>query len=143
MQNSEITARSSKSTEISNQLEDHNIQDLNKLPSQERKEIYKLWIRQCSTRIVSKIFYQEYLFMRLFWIVFLIFSSCISFYITIKYLRNYLSYDTIISIDYDYVYESPTHFPAITICNLNPLYRPRAEPFVKSVLELNNITKFI
>ena len=55
------------------------------------------------------------LYLKIFWFICFIVGSVFAIWISINYLINFLSFS--VSVSTLYVIESPTEFPAITICN--------------------------
>lgn len=74
------------------------------------------------------------------WIAFFLSSTCYCAYIIINGFLTYLQYDVVIQMQI--IRESPTQFPAVTICNLNPFNRQRVAKFVNSTSMSSNISNF-
>ena len=55
------------------------------------------------------------LYLKIFWFICFIVGSVFAIWISINYLINFLSFS--VSVSTLYVIESPTEFPAITICH--------------------------
>jgi hypothetical protein len=64
-------------------------------------------------------FHTEHTIMRILWITLFLTCSSYSLYCMIGTLQDYQKFETVVSIRY--LRETPTDFPAVTFCNLNPL----------------------
>lgn len=63
---------------------------------------------------------QDYIVIKIIWIVGLIGSSSLCGILSIQMLQQYLSFDTITSIDR--INDYPAELPTITFCNYNPFH---------------------
>lgn len=56
----------------------------------------------------------------------------------VNVIKHYFKYPVL--IDIQLIHESPTYFPAVTICNLNPFNSKRAQSFMQSVYDKYNFS---
>jgi hypothetical protein len=97
-----------------------------------------LWLTDNTSKILPKIFTKKHIYLQLLWTVFFIISGTISLALVIKYVRDYLEYK--VNVNIVIIYESPTKFPAVTICNLNPFKKQTAQRYINRFLSQNNLT---
>lgn len=102
------------------------------------RRVSHLWSINTTAHILPKIFRNKYFHLKLLWIIFFALTGTISLALTFKYLKDYFKYR--VNVNVQIIYESPTYFPAITFCNLNPFYYPRAHPYINNILKENNFT---
>ena len=67
---------------------------------------------------IQEVVYTPHILLKLFLIVFLLGAYALAAYTTIDLLLDYLTYGVTVTVRS--FYETPTKFPAVTICNLNP-----------------------
>jgi len=67
---------------------------------------------------IQEVVYTPYILLKLFLVVFLLGAYALAAYTTIDLLLDYLTYGVTVTVRS--FYETPTKFPAVTICNLNP-----------------------
>ena len=96
------------------------------------------WITASSAHGLPAIFRTDQIYLKIMWTILFVssFTSCI--YLIAKNTATFFEYNTSVNIG---IYtESPSYFPAVTICNLNPFYKTRAEGYINMVLAENNLT---
>jgi len=84
-----------------------------------------VWMSESSSKILPKLFQKRHIYAKIIWIIFFVCSSTISLALVIKYVKDYLEYK--VDVKVEIIYESPTKFPAVTFCNLNPFHKERAQ----------------
>jgi hypothetical protein len=97
------------------------------------KKIVVDWLKQASSHGLPNAVRAKTKFMRTMWLVFFLFllvACCIEINLGLK---EYFKYQTTLSVKL--FRESPTDFPAVTFCNLNPFNELRALTFMKDVLD--------
>lgn len=74
---------------------------------------------------------------KIFWIICLLIScTACSSMITLA-IMNYFKYETVTKAET--VFEVPTPFPAVSVCNMNPYSTRKAFDFVQNILTMNNL----
>jgi hypothetical protein len=101
------------------------------------KEKYKdeffLWCHETTSHGISHSAKSKYKCMSIVWIFIFFGSIGYSSYLIAQTLIQYLSYETTVSILN--INELPAKFPAVTICNINPINEEYAENFTNSRIE--------
>ena len=96
---------------------------------------FKEWSLLTKFDCYSKIFQTKSFVLQLFWLsLFLIFTG-LTAYLLFKNITDYFAYETVSKIEI--VYENPTKFPVVTICNSNPFTTPIAEELI-SIVSFSN-----
>jgi hypothetical protein len=67
---------------------------------------------------IQEVVYSPHIFLKFFLILFLLGAYALAAYTTIDLLLDYLTYGVTVTVRS--FYETPTKFPAVTVCNLNP-----------------------
>lgn len=102
-----------------------------------RNKIYE-YANDSTTHSVPHIFKRENPLIKTFWIIcFLASTAACSFMITLS-IMNYFRYETVTKAET--VFEIPTPFPVVSICNVNSLTSRKAFDFVHDFLTRNNIS---
>lgn len=78
------------------------------------------------------IFEHKTIFFKILWFTFLCCSIAGCSYLITRTLTDYFNYDVV--TEYDIVYEVPTEFPCVTICNLDPFVSDYSEDIIKNLL---------
>ena len=100
--------------------------------------ILKIWALFSSSNGVPNLARTTFLRLRL------LYGSCYlvclgySIYLSIQLIQQYCSYQT--SISSQIIYESPTYFPAVDICNLSPYGTQNAMNLLSEIITTNNLT---
>jgi hypothetical protein len=68
---------------------------------------------------MTKILYNPHILIKLFWFVALALSLAMSVYFTVKLFLDFYSYD--VKTNVRVIFETPTLFPQVNICNQNPI----------------------
>lgn len=89
---------------------------------------------------LPRVFQDKPIYLKVIWLMLFFLFFGVSTYVIVKNLISYFQYQ--VSVSVSYATESPTNFPAISICNLNPFYAPRAQSYINSVLNSYNMTRF-
>lgn len=109
----------------------------NKIKIDIRKKISE-WCNYSTTHGVSNISRADNKLVKLIWIVCLFSSSVYCFYTIVNIIVSYFSYEVIINIDV--VDKAPVDFPAVSVCNLNPLDRRFSQTYIDQVLAKHNLS---
>ena len=144
--NESIHAGPHKNSAIKNEKQDEsNEENLTKkemtsLKSDKIKEAFYDWSQETSFQAFPKIFKEKtHVIVRIFWsIIFLVFTG-ITVYLLAQGIIEYCEWSTASTVQI--VRESPTQFPAITICDSNPFTSMNAQSLLeKLAMEKFNIT---
>ena len=91
------------------------------------KETCLEWSLRSNLDSFVKIFeYKDNLFAKFIWGVILFFLSGITFWSISKIILEYFNYEVVSKIQV--IYENPTKFPTITICDNNPFTTIQSQP---------------
>lgn len=102
------------------------------------KEIVTKTADESSIHSVPQIFRRKNLVIKGFWIVsFFVFVGICSYLINSSF-NKYFSYQVVTK--YLIVYENPTLFPTVSICNQNPYMTSKSYEYIKNFFETNNIS---
>lgn len=93
-----------------------------------------------TTHGLPHIFKRKHVSIKLFWLVCFLISSGFCFYMITKSVMSYFEYETVSKVER--IYEIPTLFPSVSICNLNPFTTNAAYEYVRSIFEPNNLTNY-
>lgn len=96
------------------------------------------WCSYSTTHGVSNISRADNKLVKFIWILCLVVSSIYCFYTIVNIIVSYLSYEVIINIDV--VDKAPIDFPAVSVCNLNPLDRRFSQTYIDKVLARHNLS---
>ena len=69
---------------------------------------------------ISKIFNSETIFIKIYWLCFILISSCGASYYIFSDIAQYLNYEVVSLVKYQY--EQPTEFPTVTFCSYSKKY---------------------
>ena len=106
---------------------------INKEKKSKMKQIIKENISNEFAQGVVKIFETPFVSLKIFWSICLTVSSTLSFYMIVASFLAYFDYE--VSTTSRRVYETPSPFPIVTICNYNPIVTEYGLNFVKTVNE--------
>ena len=101
--------------------------------------LFKEWTESMTVHGFPNILRTKFLTIRIIWIISFLLSVSGCLYIITLNLINYFNFDVITKIRI--VEKDSVKFPAVTICNINPFFTQESIEFVKSILEINNITE--
>lgn len=87
--------------------------------SKELKTLLIEWASNSTSHGIPNIAKTDRIYLKILWLIFFLLSSSFCFYLIIKCLIEYSQYPVLTNIQL--ITETPTQFPAITICNLNTL----------------------
>ena len=90
-----------------------------------------------TTHAIPSIIRNEYSFFKGFWLVFLLLSTATCAYFIYGSITNFMNFE--VTNKFNVIYETPTVFPTVTICNINPFTTNESYVFLKSMYppELN------
>ena len=93
------------------------------------KNTFLEWAMRANVDCFVKIFdyYENSLFTKLVWTLILLASSCLSFWLVRQNILSYLTYGVTSQISE--VYEIPTEFPAVTLCDRNAFTTSHASTY--------------
>ena len=96
---------------------------------------------------IPNIFRNDKILLKIIWTLSLLSSSCYCFYTMVASINSYYNWNVVTNIKV--IHEIPTEFPAITLCNLNPLVTDYALSLIHNLsiknekyLNLNNVEYF-
>lgn len=102
------------------------------------KKKFSVWASNSTFHGLPNIARSKNYVITIIWTLCLIISSCYCLYEIISVIKIYLNYPVI--VDVQLVHESPTYFPAITICNLNQFNNKRSKNFIDQIINSYNLT---
>lgn len=102
------------------------------------KEAFKEWLSASTSHGLPNVVRTNNTLIKIMWIIFFTISSAICGYFLATSILQYLKYE-VVSRMY-VVYELPTPFPAVTICNGYPFVTNQSNEFVNDILERYNLT---
>ena len=105
-----------------------------------KKKLKKLsleWISTSTSHGLPNIFRTKRLYLKFFWFICFLAATTICAFIIIASINSYLKWS--VTVNTNVVTEIPLYFPAVTICNLNPFYKPRALKFFKDTILAYNL----
>jgi len=76
------------------------------------------WATSSTSHGIPNIFRTNNIFIKLMWLLFLIFSSSMCTFMVVRSILDYLNFDVVTKVRV--FSEVPSEFPAITICKINP-----------------------
>jgi hypothetical protein len=79
------------------------------------KKILKKLLSDSTANGLPNVFKRESILNKIFWLIFVLLSTSLSFYYTFNAINDYFNYSVITQIKN--VYQQPLRFPAITICD--------------------------
>lgn len=106
--------------------------------SQILKELIYESAMESTAHSLPYIFKRSNPLIKTFWILCLIASASTCATMITMSIMNYYRYETITKAET--MYEFPTHFPAVTICNLNPFQTNYSFDFITDFFKSNNLT---
>ena len=110
------------------------------LISKKRTFLIKLLIKETLynsiAQAILRIIQSHHIVLRLFLLVCVVLTSALSSYLVIESVMSYFRYDVITTSRS--VFEMPTLFPKVTICNQNPFTTEKALHFLKEMNKLVN-----
>jgi hypothetical protein len=91
------------------------------------------WFERSTIHSFPNIVQANSIFLQVLWAI--AFSACLAWctFVTVKIALGYYSYATTISVSY--MTETPTNFPAVTICNTNALTQARSLEFQSLIIK--------
>ncbi|CAF0708691.1 unnamed protein product [Brachionus calyciflorus] len=104
----------------------------------ELKERFIEWCNYSTTHGIPNIARSDSKTVKLIWFVCLSAGSVYCFYSIVTILISFLSFGVLINIEV--VEKAPIEFPAVTVCNLNPLDRRYSQSYIDEVLSKHNIS---
>ena len=96
------------------------------------KEVFIDWSLDTKFDGYNKIFIYKLTFVKILWLKVFLFFSGLTAYLAIKCVLDYYTYDVVSKIEM--VYERPTIFPAVTICDVNPFTTQQAQDFIQNII---------
>ena len=102
-------------------------------------EIFGAFCETSTSHGIPSIYRSKGVFLKLFWIFFTLLSSGICFNLMISSFFEFLSYP--VQTNVDIVYETPSLFPTVCICNLNP-FKSDDENISLALKQILNNKKF-
>ena len=107
----------------------------------EFRNLFRAWLATTTTHGLSLIFSNRPNYMKILWSILFIISNVGCVYFVIIYFIKYFQYKK--NINLEILNDIPANFPAVTVCNLNPFYLPRASNYITSILQKQNLTYVI
>lgn len=105
--------------------------------NKEIKHILVKCAENSTMHALPNILYNDSIVIKLVWIVSLAICASLAGFLVYMSITDYLSFEVVTKSFVSH--ESPTDFPTITICNLNPYNTNRSIEFIKSIYEKNKI----
>lgn len=105
---------------------------------QEIKEKFSEWCAFSTTHGIPNISRSDSFVIKIIWFLCLIGSSSYCFYLIVQIFVSYFSFGVLISIKV--LEKTPVDFPAVTVCNLNPLDRRYSQNYIDKIFEKHNLT---
>jgi hypothetical protein len=99
------------------------------------------WIGSSTSHGLPSVFRTNQTYLKIIWTLCFIASTATCGLLVVNYITTYISYGT--NVNLEMVKDYPSHFPAITICNLNPYYKRRSSNYINYVLQQNNLSYLI
>lgn len=96
------------------------------------------WGSNTKSHGVPNILRVENLFLKIIWIICFVASFSYCIYTIIGIILTFLKFEVL--INQQVATDSPIEFPAVTVCNLNPFDRRKAQNYIDKVLENNNLS---
>lgn len=96
------------------------------------------WCSYCTAHGISNISRAKNNVTLAVWICFYLASIVFCAYNIINIIVEFSQYNVLINIEL--INESPIDFPAVTVCNLNPFDKTKANSYIDKLLEKNNIS---
>lgn len=142
MEQKEITS-SAYNLNTDNQGKKQTFEPVSKLQEEihlatEIKEKFLEWCSFSTTHGIPNLSRANTKTTKLLWLICLIASSAYCFYSIVSIFMSYFAYSVIINIEV--VEKAPVDFPAVTICNLNPLDRRYSQTYIDNILAKHNLT---
>lgn len=96
------------------------------------------WITSSTLHALPRVFKPSPIYLRVIWLIFFLLSFGCYIWIVTNYFIKFFTWPSNTNIAI--INESPSNFPAVTICNLNPLYKKRSQTYINNVLQKNNMS---
>ena len=96
------------------------------------------WFKSSTSHGLPNIFRTDKAYLKIFWIICFLSSTAFCSYIILRSI--YLFFEWNVTVSTSIEIDMPILFPSVTICNINPFYRPRAMNFISATLESYNLT---
>jgi hypothetical protein len=87
---------------------------------------------------LPNIFRANKVYLKIFWVICFLSSTVACSYVIICSIFSYFEWNVTVATTINY--QMPVLFPAVTICNVNPFFRPRAFHFMSSTLQSYNLS---
>lgn len=94
--------------------------------------------RDSTTHGIPHMFKREYACLKFFWLVCFVVSACVCAYVISKSVLNYFEYETVSKVET--IFEVPTLFPTVSICNLNAFTTEEAFRFNEAYFDQGNLS---
>ncbi len=136
--NSNISSSSSIDLKeaAANQMDNNNNNNNNKITRV--KECIRQWCEYCTWSGINNMIRTEKKSVFAIWLI--LYLACITYcvYNCTKLIMFFYNYGVLINMEFKT--EMPTDFPAVTVCNLNPIDRTKANTYINQVLNANNLS---
>ncbi|RNA27956.1 acid-sensing ion channel 1 isoform X2 [Brachionus plicatilis] len=96
------------------------------------------WASNTKSHGVPNIMRVESTFLRIVWTICFVASLGYCIYTIVGIIQTFLLFEVL--INQQVVTDSPIEFPAVTVCNLNPFDRRKAQGYIDQVLAKNNLS---
>ena len=101
------------------------------------KETFVEFSKRADVNCYTKIFEYDNIFVKMIWILVLLASLGLTAWVVSWTVLEYLDYEVTSQIGV--VYELPTDFPAVTLCNANQFNSKESETLMGSIMESNSL----
>lgn len=102
------------------------------------KQILIEWGSNTKTHGIPSILRVKNTFLKIIWIICFMASLGYCVYTIVGIIQTFLLFEVL--INQQVVTDSPIEFPAVTVCNLNPFDRRKAQSYIDQVLAKNNLS---
>lgn len=109
----------------------------NKQSFEYTKQILRESAMDSTSHGIPHIFKRQNISLKIFWFICFNVSALICFFMISKTIVDYLQYETVSRTET--IYEIPSEFPTVSICNLNPFQTNNSIEFVNDILVRNNL----
>ena len=109
----------------------------NKSPKSVLKETFVEFSKRTDVNCYTKIFEYDNVFVQILWALVLLLSLSVTAWVLSWTMFRYLDYEVTSQIGV--VYELPTDFSAVTLCNANPFNSMESEKLMDSIIEFNSL----
>ena len=100
------------------------------------KSCIKEWLLCTSTHGLPNIARHDRVLIKIIWAICFCVSTGVCSFLVMRSINSYLDFD--VFSKYDVIYETPTVFPTVTICNQNAFITDEAFVYVKKIMDLYN-----